>query len=67
VIGIDGHDLAGAVCLTTVAQPAAEQGRLGAATVLARLGHGVVEYPAGRVMPAARLIVRDSTAPPATG
>ncbi|MEN3612745.1 LacI family DNA-binding transcriptional regulator [Plantactinospora sp. ZYX-F-223] len=64
VIGIDDHDLAGAFGLTTVAQPAAEQGRLAAGTLLgplagrARTG----EEPAPVILPA-RLVVRDSTGP----
>ncbi|MEJ3744634.1 LacI family DNA-binding transcriptional regulator [Actinomycetes bacterium KLBMP 9797] len=63
VIGIDDHDLAGAVGLTTVAQPAAEQGRLAAATLLrplvtdGRLEDETVILPT-------QLIVRESTAAP---
>ncbi|GAB3962415.1 hypothetical protein GCM10027615_00390 [Plantactinospora veratri] len=65
VVGIDDHDLAGAFGLTTVAQPAAEQGRRAAGTLLgplagqARTG----EEPAPVILPT-RLVVRDSTGPP---
>ncbi|MGI5147885.1 LacI family DNA-binding transcriptional regulator [Plantactinospora sp. CA-294935] len=64
VIGIDDHDLAGAFGLTTVAQPAAEQGRLAAGVLLgplagrARTG----EEPDPVILPA-QLVVRDSTGP----
>lgn len=63
VIGIDDHDLAGVVGLTTVAQPAADQGRLAAATLLGPLTQDV--YLAGEtVILPTRLIVRESTGPP---
>jgi DNA-binding LacI/PurR family transcriptional regulator len=67
VIGVDDHDLAGAVGLTTVAQPAAEQGRLAVAALLEQEQRdpgcaGPVAIPP--VMLPTRLIVRDSTAPP---
>ncbi|HEX5540579.1 MAG TPA: LacI family DNA-binding transcriptional regulator [Micromonospora sp.] len=64
VIGIDDHDLAAVVGLSTVAQPAAEQGRLAALALLDPLRHP--EREPGRtetVMPT-RLVVRESTAPP---
>ncbi|BCJ64010.1 LacI family DNA-binding transcriptional regulator [Polymorphospora rubra] len=68
VIGIDDHDVAGVVGLTTVAQPAAEQGRIGARLLLGPLGHGdpadAVEPPV--ILPT-RLVVRESTAPPRAG
>jgi LacI family repressor for deo operon, udp, cdd, tsx, nupC, and nupG len=63
VVGIDDHDLAAALGLTTVAQPAAEQGRLAAATLLQSL----LGQPAPAVSPVllpTRLVVRESTAPP---
>jgi LacI family transcriptional regulator, repressor for deo operon, udp, cdd, tsx, nupC, and nupG len=63
VIGIDDHDLAAAVGLTTVAQPAALQGRRAAEAILAPLRHGEAGLPADEVMPT-RLVVRDSTAAP---
>lgn len=63
VIGVDDHDLARAVGLTTVAQPAAEQGRL-AADTLVRLLCG--ESPQERALATlpTRLITRSSTSPP---
>ncbi|ATO16757.1 LacI family transcriptional regulator [Micromonospora sp. WMMA2032] len=80
VIGIDDHDLAGVLGLSTIAQPAAEQGLLAARILLDPLGARVAEPYAGLV-PAprdadtdggtpssvilpTRLVVRESTAPP---
>ena len=63
VIGIDDHDLAAALGLTTVAQPAAEQGRLGALTLLRALS-GEVSAPDRQELLPTRLVVRESTAPP---
>ncbi|MEE6257347.1 LacI family DNA-binding transcriptional regulator [Plantactinospora sonchi] len=65
VIGVDGHEFARIVGLTTVAQPAAELGRLAVGTLLDRLagrsrGDGV---PERHILPT-RLVLRDSTAPP---
>jgi DNA-binding LacI/PurR family transcriptional regulator len=62
VIGIDDHDLSAALGLTTVAQPAAEQGHLGALTLLAGLLGGEPDA-SGQVLPT-HLVVRESTAPP---
>ncbi|WFE24246.1 LacI family DNA-binding transcriptional regulator [Solwaraspora sp. WMMD937] len=77
VIGIDDHDVARVVGLTTVAQPAAEQGRLAAGTLLGPLAAGTPPGPlaAGPLADTAaaptetvtlptRLVVRESTAPP---
>jgi len=77
VIGIDDHDVARVVGLTTVAQPAAEQGRLAAGTLLGPLADGTPPGPlaAGPLAGTAgtptdtvtlptRLVVRESTAPP---
>lgn len=63
VIGIDDHDLAGVVGLTTVAQPAAEQGRLAAATLLRPLTQDDGPVDETVILPT-RLTVRESTAPP---
>jgi LacI family transcriptional regulator, repressor for deo operon, udp, cdd, tsx, nupC, and nupG len=63
VIGIDDHDLAAVLGLTTVAQPAAEQGRLGAITLLQALAGGTSAPDRQQVLPT-RLVVRESTAPP---
>lgn len=62
VIGIDDHDLAAAVGLTTVAQPAAEQGRLAAAMLLEPLVTGA-HGSASTVLPT-HLVVRGSTGRP---
>ncbi|WP_033344445.1 LacI family DNA-binding transcriptional regulator [Catenuloplanes japonicus] len=58
LIGIDDHDLAPAVGLTTVAQPAAEQGRRAVETLLSPTG------PQGDVLLPTHLTIRESTAPP---
>jgi LacI family transcriptional regulator, repressor for deo operon, udp, cdd, tsx, nupC, and nupG len=64
VIGIDDHDLAAALGLTTVAQPAAEQGRLAATTLLqSLLGRPAPPATEPLLLPT-RLVVRESTAPP---
>ena len=65
VIGIDDHDLAGAVGLTTVAQPAAEQGRRAAAVLLEALAGETRDHgDAKPVILPTRLVVRESTGPP---
>lgn len=70
VIGIDDHDLAGALGLTTIAQPAAEQARLAARLLLDPLGGRPLDPPDGDAPPGSpvilptRLVVRESTAPP---
>lgn len=68
VVGIDDHEMASVIGLTTVAQPVAEQGATAARLLLAQLatraGHaGHPEPAADRVLPT-RLIVRSSTGPP---
>ncbi|GIG91839.1 LacI family DNA-binding transcriptional regulator [Plantactinospora endophytica] len=64
VIGIDDHDLAVAFGLTTVAQPAAEQGRLAAGTLLGPLaGRARTEAELAPTILPTRLVVRDSTGP----
>ncbi|MCX4389857.1 LacI family transcriptional regulator [Micromonospora peucetia] len=72
VIGVDDHDLASALGLSTIAQPAAEQGRLAARILLDPLHGGPPAPPVRRrpdppgspVILPTRLIVRESTAPP---
>jgi DNA-binding LacI/PurR family transcriptional regulator len=64
VIGVDDHDVAGVVGLTTVAQPAAAQGRIAAETLLGPLLGNVDEYGDRSVVLPTQLVVRDSTAPP---
>jgi DNA-binding LacI/PurR family transcriptional regulator len=63
VIGIDDHDLAPALGLTTIAQPVAEQGRQAALIVLAPLLGGPKPAVTARYLPTS-LVIRDSTAPP---
>ncbi|MEU6021586.1 LacI family DNA-binding transcriptional regulator [Micromonospora sp. NPDC047134] len=67
VIGIDDHALSGVLGLSTVAQPAAEQGRLAAEMLLDRLcrpGASAPDPAATLVILPTRLVVRESTAPP---
>ncbi|MDG4767389.1 LacI family DNA-binding transcriptional regulator [Solwaraspora sp. WMMD406] len=65
VIGVDDHDVARVVGLTTVAQPAAEQGRLAARALLGPLRGAGRDEPVASVILPTRLILRESTAPPA--
>ncbi|MGW5672940.1 LacI family DNA-binding transcriptional regulator, partial [Micromonospora sp. NPDC003776] len=53
VIGVDDHDLAGVLGLSTIAQPAAEQGQLAARILLDPLGVRAAE-PYGGLVPAPR-------------
>jgi LacI family repressor for deo operon, udp, cdd, tsx, nupC, and nupG len=66
VIGIDDHEMAEFFDLTTVAQPAREQGRIAAVMLLAAMDH---DYPVDATPPTelveTTLIVRGTTAPPA--
>lgn len=64
VIGIDDHPLAALTDLSTVAQPAAEQGAVAARMALATLAGEPVDPLA--TLPT-RLVIRGSTAPPARG
>lgn len=77
VIGIDDHDLSGVLGLSTIAQPAAEQGRLAARILLDPLGGRALpplaerraaadgdDPTSGPVILPTRLVVRESTAPP---
>jgi LacI family transcriptional regulator, repressor for deo operon, udp, cdd, tsx, nupC, and nupG len=66
VVGIDDHDLAAALGLTTVAQPAAEQGRQAAVTLLQSL-LGRPTPASTPVLLSTRLVVRESAAPPRRG
>jgi LacI family transcriptional regulator, repressor for deo operon, udp, cdd, tsx, nupC, and nupG len=63
IVGIDDHDLAAALGLTTVAQPAAEQGRLAAWALLHPLLGGPAIPAVQEILPT-RLVVRETTAPP---
>lgn len=60
VIGIDGHELGELVGLTTMAQPAGEQGAIAAGLVLDMIGGGTA--PGWTVVPTV-LVERTSTAP----
>lgn len=61
VIGIDDHEMAGYFDLTTVAQPAHEQGRVAAQQVLEALGS---QWAPEQVILPTVLVVRRTTAPP---
>jgi DNA-binding LacI/PurR family transcriptional regulator len=66
VIGIDDHEMAEYFDLTTVAQPAREQGRLAAAMLLAAMDpESPVDAPPPTQIVATTLIVRRTTAPAA--
>ncbi|PZG14928.1 LacI family transcriptional regulator [Micromonospora craterilacus] len=67
VIGIDDHALSGVLGLSTIAQPAEEQGRLAAKMLLDPLGGqtgepGMIAAGSPVILPT-RLVVRESTAP----
>lgn len=61
VIGIDDHPLAAVTDLSTVGQPAAEQGEIAGRMVVASLGGTEFERT---VVVGTRLVIRGSTAPP---
>ena len=63
VVGVDGHELADLMGLTTVVQPVAEQGALAARMVLEALQGERARRHEHVVLPVA-LAVRDSSAPP---
>ncbi len=63
VIGIDDHDMAAVVGLTTIAQPAAEEGRVAANLLLEQLC-GMAETPKSPALLPTRLVLRHSTASP---
>ncbi|RIV36593.1 LacI family DNA-binding transcriptional regulator [Micromonospora radicis] len=68
LIGVDDHALSGVLGLSTIAQPATEQGRLAAKLLLDPLegaaGASTLTDPGSPVILPTRLVVRDSTAPP---
>jgi DNA-binding LacI/PurR family transcriptional regulator len=71
VIGVDDHDVSAVVGLTTVQQPAAEQGRLAAEALLGPLAEdgdderrSLTPAPLERVILPTHLVVRASTASP---
>ncbi len=64
VIGVDDHDLAEVVGLSTVAQPAAEQGRRAAHLLLGPLTGRAGSTGAAPVILPTWLVLRESTGPP---
>ena len=62
VVGIDDHEMAGIFDLTTVAQPAHEQGRVAALQVLGALAQR--DWEPEQVLLPTRLVVRRTTAAP---
>lgn len=67
VVGIDDHDLAEALGLTTVAQPVRTLGELAALQLAGLIAHPHEGQAVQRVMVPTMLVVRESTAPPRTG
>ncbi len=65
VVGIDDHDLAEPLALTTVAQPVRTLGELAALHLAGMIGDRGQGHPAGRVLVPTMLVVRGSTGPPA--
>jgi DNA-binding LacI/PurR family transcriptional regulator len=63
VVGVDDHELAMALELTTVAQPVKEQGAAAARALLHQLTDSIPPSNYDRVLPT-RLVVRRSSAPP---
>jgi DNA-binding LacI/PurR family transcriptional regulator len=63
VVGIDNHEMASVVDLTTVGQPVQEQGAVAARLLLDTLGEATSPTPSDVVLPT-RLVVRGSTATP---
>lgn len=64
IIGIDDHELASAVELTTVAQPAWRQGAAAAATITRLLRGDELDPISSTVLPT-KLMIRRTTSPPA--
>ena len=65
VVGVDGHEMASVVDLTTVAQPVTEQGSVAARLLLDSLDESSPSGPMEIVLPT-RLVVRGSTGTPYT-
>jgi LacI family transcriptional regulator, repressor for deo operon, udp, cdd, tsx, nupC, and nupG len=63
LIGIDDHDLAAVLGLTTIAQPVTEQGHQAALAVLDPLQGGPPTTATTHLLPTT-LVIRDSTGPP---
>ncbi len=64
VVGIDDHDLAEPLGLTTVAQPVRTLGELAALHLAGMISDPGAPRPVGRVLVPTMLVVRSSTAPP---
>jgi DNA-binding LacI/PurR family transcriptional regulator len=64
VVGIDDHDLAESLGLTTVAQPVRTLGELAALQLAGLVGHHNEPAPAQRVMVPTMLVVRETSASP---
>lgn len=63
IVGVDGHEMAGVMGLTTIAQDVAHQGGLGAQMLLAQMTESPTAQPTDQVL-GTRLVLRGSTAPP---
>jgi LacI family repressor for deo operon, udp, cdd, tsx, nupC, and nupG len=61
VVGVDGHDMAEYLGLTTVVQPVVELGRIAAESLLAQMREGAAQPESTQV--ATQLVVRSSTGP----
>ena len=61
VVGVDGHDMAEYLGLTTVVQPVVELGRIAAESLLAQMREGAAQPESTQV--ATQLVVRESTGP----
>ena len=64
IVGFDDHELAAALDLTTMAQPAQQRGEVAASRLLTALADGSATTGAGRELARTRLVVRSSTGPP---
>ncbi len=61
VVGVDGHDMAEHLDLTTVVQPVADLGRIAAESLIAQMREGADQLQSTRV--STKLVVRGSTGP----
>lgn len=63
LVGIDGHEMSEYLDLTTVAQPVAELGRLGAQSLLGQITSGSPSPPSESIRVPTQLMLRGSSAP----
>ena len=63
IVGVDNHDLAELLDLSTVAQPVADMGRIAAESLLVQLRTGAANSGLESLQLPTQLIVRGSTAP----